>query len=145
VLRAAVAEVVVAAREGVALPPALDAPVWLEPGDAPRHPLAGIALALRQADGPVLVLAGDMPWVPEALLLAVRDAPGDGAAVARGPGGAEPLVGRYVPANAAALWEAALAGERAREAVAALDPVWIDWGDAGALRSANTPGDLSSA
>ena len=62
------AGVVVAARPDTTLPGDLEVDVWIEPGDGPRHPLAGIAHALERARRPVLVLAGDMPRVPSALL-----------------------------------------------------------------------------
>jgi molybdenum cofactor guanylyltransferase len=129
-------EVVVMAKGDVELPP-LDAEVWIEP-DEPRHPLAGIAFALERAGRPVLVCAGDMPWVPAALLamLATRRGP---AAIARGPEGIEPLLGRYAPAIAWDLMTAARQGLPAREAVEMLDPTYVDWPDPDALRSLNSP------
>ena len=45
-LQAVLAEVVVVAKRGSALPPLPGVPIWLEP-DEPRHPLAGIVHALR--------------------------------------------------------------------------------------------------
>jgi molybdopterin-guanine dinucleotide biosynthesis protein A len=138
--------IVVAARPETSLPGELEAEVWIEPGDGVRHPLAGIARALERAGRPVVVLAGDMPWVPVALLsrLAAPVAD-DRPVVVRGPGGPEPLLGRYPPATAAALRAGAEAGAPARGVVSALDPVWVDWPEARDLRSANRPSDLSGA
>ncbi len=82
------AGVVVAARPDTTLPGDLGVDVWTEPGDGPRHPLAGIAHALERAGRPVLVLAGDMPWVPPALLARLV------AAGARRPAGGRPRPGR---------------------------------------------------
>ena len=65
--------------------------------------------------------------------------------IVRGPGGSEPLLGRYGPAALPALRAGAAAEDPARAVVAALDPVWVDWPDAGDLLSANTPGDLREA
>jgi molybdopterin-guanine dinucleotide biosynthesis protein A len=138
--------VVVAARPDTTLPGDLEVEVWIEPGDAVRHPLAGIASALERAGRPVVVLAGDMPWVPVALLTRlVVPAADDRPVVVRGPGGPEPLLGRYSPAAAPALRAGAEAGAPARVVVAGLDSLWVDWPAARDLRSANSPDDLSEA
>ena len=54
--------------------PGLDVEVaiWLE-AEEPRHPLAGIVHALRCARGrPVVVVAGDMPFVTRGLVARAR-------------------------------------------------------------------------
>jgi molybdopterin-guanine dinucleotide biosynthesis protein A len=141
-LAAVVPEVVVVAKRTTELPP-LPVAVWIEP-DEPQHPLAGVAWALAEAGGrPVLVLAGDMPRVPPALLATLAADAGDApAVVVRGPDSLEPLAALYRPAALAPLRRAAAAAAPAREAVTALAPSFVDWHDAGALRSVNTLAEL---
>jgi molybdopterin-guanine dinucleotide biosynthesis protein A len=135
-------EVVVVAKATTSLPP-FDVPLWLEP-DEPRHPLAGVAFALEHAAGrSVLVLAGDMPTVPAALLRRLAGDRGDAPAVVpRHAGGPEPLAALYRPAALAALRAGAEAGAPARSTVEALGADWVEWEDAAALRSVNRPEDL---
>jgi molybdopterin-guanine dinucleotide biosynthesis protein A len=65
--------------------------------------LGGIHAAIVRAGGPVLVVAWDMPFVPTALLVALRRA-GEGADAAApesgSPRGLEPLCAFYTPACA---------------------------------------------
>ncbi|MFN8217395.1 MAG: NTP transferase domain-containing protein [Solirubrobacterales bacterium] len=132
-LAAAGLEAVVVAKPDTELPD-FGAPGWagegeetpaprliLEPRE-PRHPLAGIVAALRDAGTrPLVVLACDMPLASPALLAALAAAPDP--LVVPSPGGLlEPLQARYSASLLASL-EAALA-ERAplRQTVAALGP-----------------------
>jgi molybdopterin-guanine dinucleotide biosynthesis protein A len=138
-------EVVIIAKADTALPPLSgEAAVWIEP-DEPRHPLAGVVHALRTSGGrDVLVLACDMPLVPEALLRALVTAASGAGAVARCGGIAEPLCACYC--------QQALAGlahfdpsSRATDVVDALGVAYIDWEDADAVLSVNAPEDLIRA
>jgi molybdenum cofactor guanylyltransferase len=122
----------------------------VEPAE-PTHPLAGIVAALRHADGPLVVLGCDFPFVPPALLRALADAPEP--LVVPAPGGdPQPLVARWTPALLPDL-EAALAREEPlRRTVAALSPRLLDdpelapFGDPGRVFfNVNTPADLTAA
>ena len=125
-LTAIVGEVVVCARGDTELVPLSSGrrvAVWREPDDAPRHPLSGIAAALRRAgeERAVLVCAVDLPFAGEGALAAVLGA----AAAAAGEtpiviAAGQPLLGLYRPAVAGALREAAGAGASVRTTVAAL-------------------------
>jgi molybdopterin-guanine dinucleotide biosynthesis protein A len=139
--------VAVVAKPETALP-ALDhrVEVWLEE-DEPRHPLAGVVQALRSAQGrPVVVLAGDMPFVSPALVRALAEAESGGApaVVARGGGGLEPLCARYDPPALDAL-EDFDPRTPAREAVAALGPAVLELEDERELVNVNSPEDLLRA
>src|ERR1022692_1380995 len=81
-MRAALGEVVIVAKPDTELPDLPRLAVWIEPA-APRHPLVGIVYALGLAEGrPVLVCAGDLPFVtPEVVDELVRAVPGDAPAV----------------------------------------------------------------
>ncbi len=140
---------VVVAKADSALPP-IEAPVWLEP-EEPRHPLAGILAALERANGPVVVVGCDMPFVAPELLayLATLAVP---VALPAAGGRLHPLLARYEPSLAESL-EAAL-GERSslHAAVTSLDPVLIDEGELERfgeperlLFNVNTPADLRRA
>ncbi len=89
---------------------------------APSHPLLGIATALEHVGGPLVVCPCDMPLLPGALLAELAGRAEPNVTLARA-GRLEPLVGRYSPAAAPRLREAAEAGRPAREAVADLDPM----------------------
>jgi molybdenum cofactor guanylyltransferase len=106
--RAAGLEAVVVAKAGSSLPP-LDVPVWAEP-DAPAHPLTGLVAALERADGPIVVLACDMPFVTPELLRLIAARPGVAA-----PAG-EAFPARYPPEALPAL-RAGLEREAAVRAV----------------------------
>lgn len=135
------ARVAVVARADTVLPDDLGVPVWIEP-DGPRHPRNGIVHALHRAGGAiVLVSAVDLPGLTPATVRALRDAPGDGPAVAVGPDGrVQPLLGRYPPAALAAL-EAMEQDAPLTPAVLALDPVLVSC-PAADLRNVNRPEDL---
>lgn len=127
-MRGAVANVTIVAKPDTALPASLppDVRVVREPA-LPRHPLVGIVHALRSAGGrPVIVCAGDLPFItPEALrALGATDPEGAPAVVATDPGGAlQPLLAVYRPEAAALLEPAAREGTAAlRSVVAGLRP-----------------------
>lgn len=112
-------EPIVVAKRSSPLP-ALDARLIFEP-ERPRHPLAGVVAALREAGGRVVVAACDMPFLTATLLghLASLDAP---LVVCEAAGRLQPLLGLYHPALAARLQAAAERGDPATEAVRALGP-----------------------
>jgi molybdopterin-guanine dinucleotide biosynthesis protein A len=146
---AAIGEVAVVAKPSTELPPLGAVPLWLEP-EEPSHPLVGIVEALRRADGrSVLVCAGDMPFVPVAVLaeIAGADAASAAAAVACTLGGAlQPLLARYDPEALPALVAPAAEGVApAREVIASLPPLRVPVGDPRALFNVNTPDDLREA
>jgi molybdopterin-guanine dinucleotide biosynthesis protein A len=137
-------------------PPA-DAPGRRVPDvEGPRCALRGLASALAAAHTErVLVLATDLPFVSEALLLALVAWPEADVVLPRDPGGSQPLcaVYRREPALRAASRRLA-AGERLalhellaelevrtlpQDVLAALDP------DGSALSNLNTPEDLARA
>jgi molybdopterin-guanine dinucleotide biosynthesis protein A len=84
------------------------------PGSGPLAALAAGAAALREAghDGPVLVLAVDMPRVGEALLRLLAGRPGPATAVPRAGGHPQPMCARYGPDVLAAVDERLAAGGR---------------------------------
>ena len=97
------------------------APEWLPgvrcEGDVLRDvgSVAGIHAALSHAGGPTLVVAWDMPFVPTALLRALRDGGGDADAVvpeSDSRRGLEPLCAYYAPACAAAIERRVALGDR---------------------------------
>ena len=152
-LQAVLAEVVVVAKRGTALPPLPGVPIWIEPAE-PRHPLAGIVHALEGAGAAVggreiLVSAGDLPFVGPDLVerLAHADAQGAPAVVPRADGRLPPLLARDAPAAyaplAAALREAPLPS--VTDAVLALRPRLLELDDAQAFFNVNAPEDLLTA
>jgi molybdenum cofactor guanylyltransferase len=99
-------DVAVVAKRDTLLPPLAGvADLWIEP-DVPRHPLAGVAHALRLAAGrPVLAVAVDLPCMdgPTLRLIAGTD-PGGAAVVApRVHGRLQPLCALYTPLALAGL------------------------------------------
>lgn len=141
---------VVVAKPSTPLPPT-SSPVLLEPEEI-EHPLLGIVTALHQLpDAPaVVVLGGDLPFVPAALVRALADAPGPLVPVAAGR--PQPLVARYdrdqlpdleaaladdasITATVRALGTPTLDGTR----LAVLDPAGR------AFVNVNTPEDLERA
>ena len=147
VARATLDEVAVVAKAFTVLP-TLDSGVaiWLEP-DAPRHPLAGVVHALIRARGrPVIVIAGDMPFVTRALVTALaRERPrGARAVVPRAGGRLQPLCARYEQSTLAAL-TAFDPGASAEETVAALRPRIVDWPQEEPFFKVNRPEDLLQA
>jgi molybdopterin-guanine dinucleotide biosynthesis protein A len=147
VLRAVLDEVAVVAKQSTILP-ALDPEVaiWLE-ADEPRHPLAGIVHALRCARGrPVVVVAGDMPFVTRGLVgaLARERSHGAVAVVPRAGGRLQPLCARYDPRALTAL-AACDFGAPVRDVVAALSPRIVDWPDEEPFFNVNAPEDILQA
>ena len=141
---AAVCErVAVICKPGTQLPAGGPWEVWDDEPLEPRHPAIGIAHALERASGPVMVCAGDMPFVTGAECAALMGAAA-AAVVASDEGGLQPLLGVYVPDAAPALRSAAARGEPLRAAVETLKPVRVELA-AAALRSVNTPGELAAA
>ncbi|MEP6953173.1 MAG: molybdenum cofactor guanylyltransferase [Solirubrobacteraceae bacterium] len=146
-VRRAVGEAAVVAKQETVLP-ALpgDVAVWLE-DDEPRHPLAGIVRALRNAGGQsILVVAGDMPLVTSDVLAALVRAPLSGAPalVPRAGGRLHPLCARYEPAALAGLQDFAHDAP-VREVVLALGPAILEWPDEQAFFNVNAPEDLLQA
>jgi molybdenum cofactor guanylyltransferase len=151
----AVDHVVVVAKPSTALPALGDVAVWEEP-EEPSHPLVGIAEALRRAAGAwVLVCAGDMPFVPVALLASLlslaaaaeRDpVPASAVVAASADGALQPLLGWYAPACLEPLAAAAReAVAPARAVVEALGPLVVPVTDPRALFNVNSAEDLREA
>ncbi len=145
-LAAACDPVAVVCKADTDLPP-LPAGVgrWEEP-EAPRHPAVGIAYALERAAGPVLVAAGDMPFVTarvcRELMKAAAAAPEAPAAIAESAGRLQPVLGVYRPDALPAL---RTAGEASLTAVVeALGPAVVEVPE-GVTRSVNTPAERASA
>ncbi len=89
----------------------------------PSHPLVGIIAALRHADRPVVVLAGDMPFASPSLLASLANSSHDAPLVVPAPGGRpEPLQARWSPALLPELEAALVREEPLRRTVAALAP-----------------------
>ena len=147
VLHAVLGEVVVMCKESTPLPELGGlAAVWCEP-EEPRHPLAGVTCALRQAGGrAVLVCAGDMPLVSDELVRTLLTAtPGDAAAVVPSAGGRlQPLLALYCP-SALPVLEAMQPGEPATAVVERLDPLVVAIDDEDAFFSVNEPEDVLRA
>ena len=144
---AALAEVcervaVVAKRETTL--PELPAERWDEDDD-PHHPIAGLVHALERAQGPILVCAGDLPFVtPEALrLLGEELRPGMKAAIAFAGGRPQPLLGAYAPEALEVLRDAPV-DEPLRRTVEAAMPVPVDL-PADVAFNVNSPEDLAEA
>ena len=93
-------------------------------------PLAGISAALSAAGDSesVVCLAGDLPFLSPALLLALRDRAAEAEALAPRPAGrAEPLCARYAVGARAAVDARLAAGQLAlHELLAALSTAWLD-------------------
>jgi molybdopterin-guanine dinucleotide biosynthesis protein A len=147
VLRAVLDDVAVVAKQSTVLP-GLDGEVaiWLE-ADEPRHPLAGIVHALRCARGrPIVVLAGDMPFVTRGLVaaLARERSRGAVAVVPRAGGRLQPLCARYEPGALTTLAAADLAAPL-RDVIAGLSPRVLDWPDEEPFFTVNHPEDILQA
>ncbi len=141
--RAAGLDAVVVSRADVALPQ-VDAPVWLEPDEADRHPLHGVLEALGRAGGrPVVALAVDMPLVTPALLRALAVHPGPAAAFRAG-GRVQPLPCRVAPEAAGALRAALARGAGVGAALAGAGAELLDAED-GAFLNVNRPEDVARA
>jgi molybdopterin-guanine dinucleotide biosynthesis protein A len=140
-------KVAILAKAGTELPPVARVAVWLEP-ESPRHPVVGITQALALAGGrPVLICAGDLPFVtPELVRRLVKADPGRApAVVACAEGQMQPLLGCYQPRALDLLArEARTASGRLMEIVAAIDPVRLEC-DPDELFDIDTPEDLLHA
>ena len=147
VLRAVLDDVAVVAKQSTILPPFdADVAIWLE-ADEPRHPLVGVVHALRCARGrPVVVVAGDMPFVTRGLVaaLARERARGAVAVVPRASGRLQPLCARYDPRALAAL-VACDFGAPVSDVVAALSPRIVEWPDDEPFFNVNHPEDILQA
>src|SRR4051794_3558592 len=138
-LSAVCSPVAVVAKADVFVPAMDGVERWDEP-DEPRHPAAGIAFALERAGGPVLVCAADMPFVTTDACARLIEA----GAVAHAGGRAQPLLGVYTPAAAAALRECAARGEALTRAVERLQLPLVALPGA-IVRSVDTPEELAAA
>ena len=144
-LAAATDRVVVVCKPTTELPDLDAIERWDEP-EEPRHPLTGIAHALERARGPVLVCAGDMPFVTVDAcrsLLAAAGSGGAAAAVAVAAGVLQPVFGVYAPAALETL-KAAAPGVALTATVEALEPIRVALPPA-LVRSVNTAEDLAAA
>ncbi len=140
--------VAILAKADTQLPPLSGVAVWIEP-ESPRHPLVGITQALALAGGrPVLVCAGDMPFVTPELIrrLVKADARRSPAVVACARGVVQPLLGCYQPRALELLADAARAASAPlSETIAALDPVLLEASEPEELFDVDTPDDLLMA
>jgi molybdopterin-guanine dinucleotide biosynthesis protein A len=147
-LSAVLEEVAVVAKRDTALPELAGARVWREP-DEPRHPLAGVAHALRCASGrDVVVCAVDLPLVRDhdVRMLAAADPGAAGAVLARGPRGQpEPVLGRYAAGSLGAIERAAAEGIPARTAAERLGARTVALTNPDALFNLNVPDDVERA
>jgi molybdopterin-guanine dinucleotide biosynthesis protein A len=125
------------------------------PGTGPLAAVAAGAAALRAGghDGPVLVLAVDMPGVGVELLRLLAERDGPATAVPRAGGHAQPLCARYGPDALAAVDRLLAAGGRSlRGLLEAMDTrggvgwveeeEWAQVADSAALSDVDTPDDL---
>jgi molybdopterin-guanine dinucleotide biosynthesis protein A len=110
----------------------------------------GRALAAIGADGPVLLLAVDLPRVEPPLLALLRDRPGSGAVVPEAAGRLQPVCARYGPDDLLAAVSLVEAGVRALSAL--LDVIEVDvvteatWREVapdGAFADLDTPDDAA--
>jgi molybdenum cofactor guanylyltransferase len=140
-------KVAILAKTGTQLPPVSRVAVWIEP-ERPSHPVVGITQALALAGGrPVLVCAGDLPFVtPELVRRLVKADPGRApAVVACAQGQMQPLLGCYQPRALDLLAREAKAGTgRLMEIVGAIEPVLLEC-DPDELFDIDTPEDLLQA
>ena len=147
VLRAVLDEVAVVAKQSTVLPGLdVEIAIWLEP-EEPRHPLAGVVHALRCARGqPVVVVAGDMPFVTRGLVAALARERSRGAAavVPLAGGRLQPLCARYEPRALGALAGCDLAAP-VSDAVGALAPRILEWPDEEPFFTVNGPEDILQA
>jgi molybdopterin-guanine dinucleotide biosynthesis protein A len=147
VLRAVLDEVAVVAKQSTVLPGLdVEIAIWLET-EEPRHPLAGVVQALRCARGrPVVVVAGDMPFVTRGLVAALARERSRGAiaVVPRTAGRLHPLCARYEPRALSALAGCDFVSPAA-DIVAALDPRIVEWPDEEPFFTVNGPEDILQA
>jgi molybdopterin-guanine dinucleotide biosynthesis protein A len=147
VLRAVLDEVAIVAKQSTVLPGLdVEIAIWLEP-EEPRHPLAGVVHALRCARGqPVVVVAGDMPFVTRGLVAALARERSRGAAavVPRAGGRLQPLCARYEPRALGALAGCDLTAPLS-DAVGALGVRILEWPDEEPFFTVNSPEDILQA
>jgi molybdenum cofactor guanylyltransferase len=147
VLRAVLDEVAVVAKQSTLLPGLdVEVAIWLE-AEEPRHPLAGVVHALRCARGrPIVVVAGDMPFVTRGLVsaLARERARGAPAVVPRAAGRLQPLCARYEPRALSALADCDFASP-VSDVVAAMGPRIVEWPDEEPFFNVNGPEDILQA
>ena len=138
-------KVAITAKSGTKLPPLSSVMVWIEP-EQPSHPFVGITQALALAGGrPVLICAGDLPFVtPELIRRLARADPGGAPAVLACAGGAmHPLLGCYQPQALELLAGPARTGTAPLlETIAAIEPVLVEADDPEELFDVDTPDDL---
>jgi len=144
-VRQVVTQVAVLAKTGTQLPPLSGVAVWIEP-ESPQHPLTGITQALALAGRrPVLICAGDMPFVtPELVRRLVKADPGRSPAViACARGAMQPLLGCYQPRALDLLTAAAREGTAPlMKTIAAIEPVLLEADEPEELFDVDTPDDL---
>lgn len=134
--------VAIVAKPGSELPDLPGVERWDDEPAEPRHPLTGIVHALERAQPePVLVCAGDMPFVTPAGLRAL--AAHGRTAVAVAGGVLQPVLGLYTPDVLPALRSAEPDAPLTRT-VEALRPELVPLPPA-QVRSIDTPEDLASA
>jgi molybdenum cofactor guanylyltransferase len=145
-MKLALADVAVITKVEIELPQLDGAMVWIEPS-APVHPMLGICEALALAGGrPVLACPADMPFVTAELLSALARADsGHAVVLAACKGAPRPLLGRYAPAAAPLLMEAASRGLEPDELIPRLRPVQVEVDDEVELFDIDTPDDLLQA
>lgn len=118
---------------------------WDEP-EASAHPAVGIAYALERAEGPVLVVAADMPFVTAQVcrdvVAAAAQTPGAPAVVAEAAGRLQPVLGVYRQDALPALRGAGDAS--LTSTVKTLGPALVEVSSQVA-RSVNTAEDLAAA
>jgi molybdenum cofactor guanylyltransferase len=144
-VRQVLSRVAVLAKAGTQLPPLSGVAVWIEP-ESPRHPLTGITQALALAGGrPVLICAGDMPFVTPDLVrrLVKADVGRAPAVVACSQGAMQPLLGCYQPRALDLLADAARAATAPlMETIAGIEPVLLEAGEPEELFDIDSPDDL---
>jgi molybdopterin-guanine dinucleotide biosynthesis protein A len=143
----ALGHAVIIAKADTELPSLPGVTVWIEP-QAPNHPLIGLLHALEMAEGrPVLVCAGDLPFVtPRLVRRLAGGARGVSALLAASGGTAQPLLGWYHPRSLAVLREIDPAsGMSMRDAISRVRPAMVEVGDPDLLFNVNTPADLLTA
>jgi molybdenum cofactor guanylyltransferase len=144
-VRQVLSRVAILAKTGTRLPRLSGVAVWIEP-ESPRHPLVGITQALALSGGrPVLICAGDLPFVtPELIRKLVKADPGRApAVVACCEDRMQPLLGCYQPRALALLADAAREGTgRLMDAVAAIEPILLEVEDPEELFDVDSPDDL---
>ena len=115
--------------------------LWDDEPAEPRHPLTGIVHALERAGEPILVCAGDMPFITAEVLQTLTAA---GAGVVAIAGGVlQPLLAVYSPSWLPVL-QAAPPNAPLTRTVEFLNPIRVEV-PADAARSIDTVEDLAAA